>query len=859
MRKIVPLALVSAVLAACSGTDEEGSSSSVDVIASSSIASVSSVPISSTPVSSTPAPVSSSSQVTTSSTPVSSTPVSSMPTSSASNSSVPPVGGSTPLYASFAADALKGADLFSAHNCNACHGTSNNEDGAINPLNVNKYTSQSLFAKVHEEMPLQIAEPTTCVDQCAADITAYLETWRPATVTCSNPDTIGYTPRRLRLLTVDEYQNSLEDLLGLDTNYTDKIVGDGKKGKFPNNATTVVGENRANKYWAAAESIAAWAVENDKPFSCNGGCADKFIDEFAPMMYRRPLTDAERAIYEKIFDNATGSDGLQFSLVTALNSPQFLYRSELGHKVSEVLATEPVPYYRPAPPLTQWNIGTPDADGFTEIRYYAGSQTTYNWTGNDIVAFTVKATKGANGELPTQVKFTIGGKEFEEEITTDKPKTYRYKLEGLSSNASKNVQINNQLPNNSKFYVSGFTFGKLELYTPARGDEEKMKKADPDSYVLDPYEYATLLAYTLTGSTPDKALFDAANNDGLHYEAQIRAQVERLLDSPRGRERMGAFAGYWFETDKVTDSGANRDATEFPNYTMAVRESMAEEVRELFREIFYNNREFNSLYSGDFTVLNKTLADYYGVVSGSTGADDWQVVDSLEKRGGILTTGAFMTVNAHPDKTAPIIRAVRMREQMLCQHIAPPPLLVADRDALLALADEEYKKGIATTRRYYEVITDSPACAGCHEYQINPLFGTEDFDQVGQWRDTQKGSTGMDLDIDNTGTLYGATTVTDNSGAIEFNGAKGLSKVIAQLPGVEECLMDKTFRFVAGMPIKETSVDANFESSLTAQQRTDFKCVEDKATTAYNAASKNPRAVMTEMVMQDLLRYRKAQ
>lgn len=856
MRKIVPLALASAVLSACTGTGEE-SSSSADIVSSSSLAAVSSTPVSSSSqltISSTP--VSSSPQ---SSVPASSVPVSSTPASSTGSTSSTPIGTPTPLYSSFTVDDLKGSELFTDHNCNACHGKSNNEDGVANPLNVNKYTSQSLFAKVHEEMPLQIAAPTTCVDQCAADITAYLETWRPTGVACDTTKPMGYTPQRLRLLTGDEYQNTLEDLLGLDTNYADKIVGDGKKGKFPNNATTIIDENRANKYWAAAEGIAAWAVENDKPFSCASGCADKFIDEFAPKMYRRPLTEAEKTSYESIFNQSSGKEGLQFALVTALNSPQFLYRSELGKNVAEVLATEPESYYRPTGEVVEWDVANAGGEGVKRVYNYVGGGSGYDWTGKDIISVTFQAKAGQGGGWPV-VKLNAINKDFPEiTIDSDKPKTYRFSINGASAGDTDFVKFDSQFPNGAELYMGVVTFGQSELYTPARGDEEKMKTADPSSFVLDPHEYATLLAYTLTGSTPDDALLDAANNDGLHYEPQIRAQVERLLDSPRGRERMGTFAGYWFETDKVTDANANRDATEFPNYTMDVRESMAEEVRELFREIFYNNRAFTSLYDGDFTVLNKTLADYYGIAAGSSGANDWQVVESLDKRGGILTTGAFMTVNAHPDKTAPIIRAVRMREQMLCQHIAPPPLLKGEREEQLALAAEEDRKGIATTRRYYEVITDNDACKGCHEYQINPLFGTEDFDQAGQWRDTQKGSTGMDLDIDNTGILYGPTTVTDNTDSIAFTGAKGLSKALADLPGVEECLMDKTFRFVAGMPIKETSVDSNFESSLTEEQRTDFKCVEDKATAAYNASSKNPRAVMTEMVMQDLLRYRKAQ
>jgi hypothetical protein len=287
---------------------------------------------------------------------------------------------------------------------------------------------------------------------------------------------------------------------------------------------------------------------------------------------------------------------------------------------------------------------------------------------------------------------------------------------------------------------------------------------------------------------------------------------------------------------------------------------MAEEVRALFREVFYNNsRPFESLYSGDFTVLNSTLADYYGINSGSTSPTQWVVAENLDKRGGILTTGAFMTVNAHPDKTAPIIRAVRLREQALCQHIAPPPLLVEDRETLLAKVNADYAAGMLTDRQYYEGITNAKSCDGCHKYIINPLFGMEDFDQVGQWRNTQKGATGLPLAINTEGALYGPDNVDDSNNFIPFNGTKDLAKEIAQLPGVEECLIEKSFRFVAGMAIKDKSVIVGAEPNLTTEQKNDFTCVANKAKAAYEASNHSPRAVLTEMIMQDLMRYRKAQ
>ncbi len=854
MRKIVPIALISALMTACVGPgDELSSSSSIAAVSSSSKAAVSSSSIA----------ISSSSKAT-----VSSSSLAVVSSSSKAAVSSSSVASGTPQYNDYVGDALKGAERYSASvysgfSCATCHGLDANADGKSDgstAILASKWSAQDLFLKIHDEMPTQIAPPSACEGQCAADLTAFILTWKPdvtETVSCDASKPIGYSPRRLKLLTVDEYQNTLEDLLGLTSDLRKTIVADAKKGDFPNNSTTNVDEVRANKYWTSAESIATWAVENDKPFPCSlsDSCYDKFVDEFAYKLYRRPLTTAEKKTFETIFNTYAGGEGMELALVTALNSPNFLYRSELGTQVSTLLATEPESYYRPVMPYSEYNLGTPDSTGYTAVNYYLGGPIAYKWTGNDIISVSIKATAGNGGEWPT-INMKAAGIDFPvQTINSKTPKTYRFTVNKMST--EQQVQFNSQLPNNAKVYVSKITIGKSELYTPARGDEAKMKLADPSSYMLNPFEYASLLAFTLTGTTPDATLLDAAANDGLHYKEQIRAQVERLIDSPRGRERMGAMAGYWFGTDAVVEPNADRDNALFPKYTAAVRSSMAEEVRELFREIVYGNRPFESLYSGDFTMLNSTLSSYYGINSGSTGPNHWVAAENLDKRGGILTSGAFMTVYAHPDKTAPIIRAVRVREKMMCQHVLPPPLLVEDRETLLKNVNALNEAGQLTTRGYYEGITNARSCDGCHKYQINPMFGTEDFDQVGQWRDTQKGYTGMTLDIINEGKLYGPESIDDQNNFIPFNGAKGLSKELAKLPGTEECLIEKSFRFVTDMPIKEKAVVANLEPSLTTEQANDFACVANKAKAVYSSSNHSVRAVITEMVMQDLLRYRK--
>ena len=68
--------------------------------------------------------------------------------------------------------------------------------------------------------------------------------------------------------------------------------------------------------------------------SADEACAGQFIDAVGPRLYRRPLTTDERGelveLYRSVSARAGFTVGLKWSLVAMLESPEFLYRSELG-------------------------------------------------------------------------------------------------------------------------------------------------------------------------------------------------------------------------------------------------------------------------------------------------------------------------------------------------------------------------------------------------------------------------------------------------------------------------------------------------------------------------------------------------
>ena len=151
-------------------------------------------------------------------------------------------------------------------------------------------------------------------------------------------------PRRLWRLDHDQYQRTILDLLGVSTDYGDHLAPDVAIDGFRNDADAlVVSGLLADQYRNAAEDLASVA-DIAGMLSCTPTegavtqCAATFIEEFGTRAYRRPLTADELQTYLQLWADIAEEDGffegLRWVVAGLLQSPHFLYRSELG--VAEV-------------------------------------------------------------------------------------------------------------------------------------------------------------------------------------------------------------------------------------------------------------------------------------------------------------------------------------------------------------------------------------------------------------------------------------------------------------------------------------------------------------------------------------------
>ena len=135
-------------------------------------------------------------------------------------------------------------------------------------------------------------------------------------------------PHRLSRL---EYNNTVRDLLGVDTRPADAFPPDGGGGGgFDNNSATLfIPPVLVEKYLSAAVELLAKATVVTHP-----GDARKCLADFATRAFRRPVETAEVDALLGLFTEAekrgdSFDDAIRFALRAVLISPHFLFRIEV--------------------------------------------------------------------------------------------------------------------------------------------------------------------------------------------------------------------------------------------------------------------------------------------------------------------------------------------------------------------------------------------------------------------------------------------------------------------------------------------------------------------------------------------------
>jgi len=293
-------------------------------------------------------------------------------------------------------------------------------------------------------------------------------------------------------------------------------------------------------------------------------------------------------------------------------------------------------------------------------------------------------------------------------------------------------------------------------------------------YKLTPYELATALAFTFTGEPPGPELLALAAGNKLDTPEQLEAAARALAYEAPGKVRAGfreilmGFADQWLGLSPLAN--LKKDAAAFPGFTPAVQDAMAEEIRRFVSSVVFDDQgKPADLLTAPYTFVDATLARFYGYDPVPGGAftrvprrDGWGL--------GLLAQGSLLAIEAHSLDTSPTKRGNLVRTRILCGTVPPPPNMV---DPLPEPTDAE-----TTRQRYEQLHTKAAICKACHELIDQIGFGFEKLDAVGRHRDREGR-----FDIDDSGRIADTS-----AGTVEFRGPAELSRAVARLPEVAECM-----------------------------------------------------------------------
>lgn len=176
----------------------------------------------------------------------------------------------------------------------------------------------------------------------------------------------------------------------------------------------------------------------------------------------------------------------------------------------------------------------------------------------------------------------------------------------------------------------------------------------------------------------------------------------------------------------------------FPAFDLSLIEGFQQETELFIANSIRTDTSVLELLNADYSFMNERLAQHYGV-RGVYGSRFRKVnFPDLEQRGGLLAHGSLLTVTSYPGRTSPVLRGKWLLDNMLGTPPPPPPPNVP------ILPEAEIGNAPSSIRDRLAQHRSDPVCATCHTV-IDPLgFALENFDVIGGWRVFDEGGNPVD-------------------------------------------------------------------------------------------------------------------
>ncbi len=334
---------------------------------------------------------------------------------------------------------------------------------------------------------------------------------------------------------------------------------------------------------------------------------------------------------------------------------------------------------------------------------------------------------------------------------------------------------------------------------------------------LSPNEIAARLAFAVWDSIPDDKLLAAAANGELASKEGVQKQLTWMMADPKGQKMFARFLSGWSQLDDLSSKAKNEEL--YPEWKDAnLKQAVHDQALAFFQDVIDNQgATLTALLTSKTVLVNDKTAKVYG----GTGSGDFKAVAGPEDAtSGLLTLPAFLTINATPDESSPILRGKFVRERLFCQNLPSAPGKIPD--------PPKVSKDVSTRERLKQHEAD-PTCGSCHRLMDPIGFGFENFDAIGRFRGEDGGKT-----VDASGEIYNGSD-SDN----KFNGVVELGGLLAENADVRSCMTKTWFRFLL----------SRFEQNSDG-------CILKKVQTSFENAGTNLKSLPAEIIGSEAFLYR---
>ena len=336
---------------------------------------------------------------------------------------------------------------------------------------------------------------------------------------------------------------------------------------------------------------------------------------------------------------------------------------------------------------------------------------------------------------------------------------------------------------------------------------------------LNDLQLASRLSYFLTRSAPDAELLSAK----LTQPDVLRAQTERLLKSVALERFVTDFTDGWLNLREIEFTTPDKQL--YPEYDELLLDSMLRETRSFITELIQSNLGVANLVQSDFAMLNSRLAQHYGLPGVSGLAIQKVKLPPDSHRGGVLTQASVMKVSANGTNTSPVVRGVFVMDRILGLEPPPPPPGIPGVEPDI--------RGATTLRELLDKHRNMESCNGCHRVIDPPGFALESYDVIGGWRERFRSidqGEQVKLTVQGRKVRYRLGPPVDAAGELSTgakfaNMSEFQSLLLAGQDRVARCIAEKLLTFASGRPMGFS--DRAELDKLVAQSKTKSHAMRD--------------------------------